>query len=95
VNLGNLSFLRKNHERAEESYRNVLQHDPDSHVALLGLARVQYAQEKYDSARGTYNRLSSVSPKLAGRFSYLGNQEAGKSRASGITLIHSSMLWEE
>ena len=95
LNLGNIAFLNDNLATARESYEQVLSLDPTNQAALLGVARVAYAEEQYKVAESAHARLAEYSPELAERFNYLGAGASGDGRASDIAKLESVVLWDE
>ncbi|MBI9101626.1 MAG: hypothetical protein JEY99_04365 [Spirochaetales bacterium] len=94
VNLGNMAFLQEDYYGAGSYYQKALNIQNESSGALLGLARVSHALNDFEGAKSKYNELESLSPDLAKRFAYLGEESASASRASDVILIGSTVAWD-
>lgn len=95
VNLGNLAFLREDLAGARASYAAALAESRDNSAALLGLARVEFAEEHYREAEEVHKRLVALDPALAERFSHLGSGETQSGRAADSARFGTAVLWQE
>jgi tetratricopeptide (TPR) repeat protein len=97
VNLGNIAFAAGNHEEARGHYERALEVAPENPAALLGATRAANELEDIEGATTRYERLASVSPDLAERFSHLGPGEgSGTARAAeAATNPAAMMIWED
>jgi len=82
VNLGNISYLRKDYQQALSYYHRAEQQNPESAAVLLGIARAQYELENYDSVEVAFSKIEKLSPDTAEKFSYLVSRSSGVARAS-------------
>ena len=80
--------------KALDYYEKADQQAPGNPTVLLGLARVSYALEDYESAEENYNQLEILSPEIAGKFAYLSTQEDTGARAASADEME-EMLWED
>lgn len=94
VNLGNMSYLREDYYDAGSYYQQARDIQKNSPAALLGLARVSYALNDLSGAKGRYKELEALSPELAARYAYLGD-ESSVTRASGAGVIGAAVAWDE
>jgi tetratricopeptide (TPR) repeat protein len=60
----------------ETDYRRALERDPESALALLGLARLYYNQDEYDTARELLERSVALDDRIAATHLYLGRLQA-------------------
>lgn len=95
VNLGNLAYLQDDLAEARQSYQSVLDEDDENAAALLGLARIDFAEEDYQSALAAHERLTRLDPALAERFSHLGAGADQSGRAADVTQLRAAVVWEE
>ena len=95
LNLGNLLFLEKDMDGAEEYYSRAEKLAPDNAKVVLSIAKVNHALENYGTAQKAYSKLKEIDPELAGRFAYLDFRGDESARASDIEIIKETVLWEE
>ncbi|MBN1242607.1 MAG: hypothetical protein JXA15_07870 [Spirochaetales bacterium] len=81
VNLGNIAYLEDKAREAVGWYERALKAQPESGVALLGLARALYELEDFASLDSAVAKLKALSPDLASRLSLPG-ASASTSRAA-------------
>ena len=95
VNLGHLAFLAGNMKSAEVYYTAASGLDPERPSVLLGLARVAHALEDYNRASRSYENLAKQAPELAEKFAYLSDRTSSTTRASGMNLTGTTVMWSE
>lgn len=95
INLANIHYINGDYGRARDRYEEAIEQNSQSASALLGLARVEHELENFGSAREAYDRLASVSPDIAEKYSYLRSSDPGAERAAGAAANRTSVLWEE
>ncbi len=94
INLGNVSFLRKDMDSALSWYEKAAGMAPDNEVVLAGLARTRYELEQFDQARADYERLAEIAPETAARYTYLGQASETYARASAAR-DKGRTLWDD
>jgi len=94
MNLGNIYYMKNEMSKALEYYKKADQKTPGNPSVLLGLARVSYALDDYESAEENYNQLEIVAPEIAGKFAYLTTQYDTSARAAEADRME-EMLWED
>jgi tetratricopeptide (TPR) repeat protein len=95
INKANLLYLRGDLQHAREFYETAYKKQPASAQALLGMARVQHELENYGEAQRLYDRLKSLDPDTAGRFTYLGLRGEEASRAADAGQLKGVVVWAE
>jgi len=95
INLGNLSFIKKDMQSALSYYQRAQKILPDNPNVLLSIARVNHEIENYATARQAYARLREVSPTLAARFAYLDLRGEEASRAAEAAGLKEVVVWTE
>ena len=95
LNLGNLSYLRKEMKKALEFYRRANMREPDNPKILLALARASHSVENFADSKEFYARLKEVDPDLAIRFTYLDLKGDEATRAGAVGRLKEEVLWEE
>jgi hypothetical protein len=95
LNLGNIYFTRGDLKGALAFYNRAQKKDPRSAVALLGVARVQMEMENFDDSRAAYAQVQALDPGLASKFSYLGQQAEGSTRAGQAGKQMEEIVWSE
>ena len=93
--MGNIYFLAKEIETANEYYNRGYVLAPDNPTAVLCMARTSHLLEDYESSLEYYNKLKEIKPELAARFVYLDAQKTEGERAANITQSGDIVLWEE
>ena len=74
---------------ARELYERVVSIAPEIPAAVLGLALTAHALEEYENAAAEHKRLTTMSPLLAERYTYLAE------RSTGVTRATDAMQWGE
>jgi tetratricopeptide (TPR) repeat protein len=95
VNLGNILYLKKDFPGAMSLFERARKKEPNNPSVLLNIARIFHEQEKYDSARKSYETLAAVDPKLAEENRYLTLQGDDSARASDASGQKERMAWQE
>ena len=97
TNLGNLAFLDGSYRLARSYFERALDVDPESAIALLGIARVAHREEAFDEAERRHAELASLAPEIAERYSYLAPSAAVDTaeRATGADAAARRIEWEE
>ena len=94
VNLGNIYYLKGQMRRSLEYYQRALDRSPDNSVALLGVAKVSYELEEYESVNNALAKLEGLDPEKARQFSFLGSGASDTARASQAAIKEVSS-WDE
>lgn len=94
INLGNLYYLDNNYEQALYYYEQASKYAANNSAVLIQLARVYYEMENYKKSSQIFERVQSISPKLANRFAYLSAQSTETGRASEIAQ-REVVIWQE
>lgn len=95
LNMGNISFLKKDFKGALKWYEHVLSKDSDNKKALLGSARCNHEMENYGSVSTSYEELKSIDPVLAQKFAYLDLRGSEGRRAADARGNGDLVLWED
>jgi len=95
VNLGNLSYLKGDYEKALVYYGRAYKQSPHSANVLLGMARANHEQQNYGSVKKYYQELQTVDPDTASRFAYLDLQGDESTRAAEVGQVTGTVVWEE
>jgi hypothetical protein len=95
LNLGNISYTRGDLKAALAFYKRAQKKEAGSAVAFLGVARVQMELENFDEARAAYARVQELDAGLASKFSYLGQEGEGATRAAQAGKEKEAMVWSE
>jgi len=95
LNLGNISYLRNEREKALEFFDRASRKDPTNAKVVLNLARVNHEMENYGLVAKLYARLKSIDPDLALKYSYLDLKGEEASRAAEIGRVKGAVIWEE
>jgi hypothetical protein len=67
---------------------------PNDPAALVTVARASAALGKFDAALANYQKLKSLDPKLAAKYSYLGGEGDG-TRAADAAKTKGDLLWQD
>lgn len=87
VNAGNVLVAQGEPLRALPFFRRAIEQEPFNPNVLLALAEVEHALENYGNAALAYQRLASIEPALAERYSYLtlrGEESVRAAREAGL-----------
>jgi tetratricopeptide (TPR) repeat protein len=95
VNLGNVLYLKRDFPGAMGAFDRARKKEPKNPSVLLNIARILYEQEKYDSARQSYEALAAVDPQLAKENRYLALQGDATARAANAAAQKEKMIWQE
>ncbi len=71
VNIGNIYYKENELNKALPFYDRAYRQAPLDVYTLLGLAKINHKLENYGNARDAYNKLKSIDPALAAKYSYL------------------------
>ena len=82
INLGNVCFLRREFDAAAEYYRQAIDVDSESSLALLGLVKTSYELEQYGELDRYMVQLVALDPARAEAVSHLGTVGASTDRSS-------------
>jgi hypothetical protein len=95
LNLGNIYFEKGDFTTSLSYYQRAQKKAADNATALLGIARVQEELENFEAARAAYARVQELDAGLASKFSYLGLQGGGSTRASQAGEQKEALIWSE
>ncbi len=95
LNTANMYFAKKDYERAEKWYKEVLKKDRSNTLAFLGVARCCYELENYDECDLAYLKVRKMDEALASRYSYLGAFENKTGRAFNLADRLSHTVWQD
>jgi tetratricopeptide (TPR) repeat protein len=95
INLGNLSYLRQDWDKALAYYNRASRIAPQDAKVLLGIARVNQELENYGQVKKSYDALKQVDPDLASKFAYLDLKGEASTRAAEISGVKQDMVWYE
>ncbi len=95
INLGNIKFLNKDLMKALEYYKRAQKKAPNNPIVLLCVARVNHELENYGLVKVTYEKLKTINPALAEKFSYLALRGEEASRAAEISAAREVIVWDE
>jgi hypothetical protein len=95
MNLGNIFFVRQDFESARAYYQRVLDIDANNKIAILGISRCSHELEDYNMSGRTYQKLKTIDPNLAGRFTYLDLRDEEATRAADATGMKNIVVWED
>jgi hypothetical protein len=95
VNLGNISYLRKDGATAREFYERAYQQDPRNSQAVLTLAKLSHDSERYDDTAKYYASLKEIDPKLADKYAFLEMKGEAGSRAADVMKQKEMVEWSD
>ena len=95
MNLGNISFLRKDMTRAKDYYERAYAKKPDDPKVVLNVARVNHEMENYGIVRELYAKLKTLDSTLADQFAYLDLRGEEATRASEMSGAREVIIWSE
>jgi Flp pilus assembly protein TadD len=93
VNLGNISYLRKDIKKATTYYERAYKKAPEDTTVIVNLARAYHEAENYGLVADLYDKLKSLDPELASRFSYLDMKGDESTRAADVSGAREVMIW--
>ena len=94
MNLGNISYLRKDLRKAAQYYERAYNKIPNDPKVVANLARTYWESEDFARADAYYQKLQGLDPQLALQMSYVGGQGTGATaRASDVSGTRGEVLW--
>jgi len=94
LNAGNVFFAQGEMRRALPFYQRAFEQQPFNPNVLLGLAKVEHALENYGNTELAYQRLESIAPELAERYSYLTLRGEESRRAAAVAELTDVNEWQ-
>jgi len=94
LNAGNVFFAQGEMRRALPFYQRAFDQQPFNPNVLLGLAKVEHALENYGNTDLAYQRLESIAPELAERYSYLTLRGEDARRAAAVAELTDVVEWQ-
>lgn len=95
INMGNISFVKRNYESALSFYERVLKTDGKDKTALLGVSRCNHELENYGMVAKTFDQLKAIDRDLASRFAYLDLRGEEAARAADVVGLRNVVVWDE
>jgi tetratricopeptide (TPR) repeat protein len=95
INMGNLSYIRKDTDSALQYFDRACRIDPSNPAVLLGLARANQEAENFGAAKKYYSLLKQADPNLAQQFAYLELKGEEATRAADIGRASEVIIWAE
>jgi len=95
LNLGNIFYLSDQKEKALEYYNRAQAKEPDNFNVLLAVARVNHDLENYGLAEKFFSKLKDRNPDLAAKFAYLDLKGEEATRASDLSGLNGTVVWDE
>jgi len=95
INMGNISFLSEKIKEALKYYERAVEKEPENPKALLSVSRAAHELENYGTVREAYDKLKTIDPGLAERFSYLDLRGDEAARAAEVSEITEVVVWAE
>jgi Flp pilus assembly protein TadD len=95
VNLGNISYIRKDVEGALQYFERAYRKDPKNPTVLLGLARASQEAENFGAVKKYYGLLKQADPDLAQQFAYLELKGEEATRAAEVSRANEVIVWAE
>ena len=95
INLANISFTRRDLEKAAAYADRALIKDPNNAQALLAVARINHAMENYGQVAKAYGKLKGIDPDLAGAYAYLDLRGTDSQKAADISNANGVTTWVE
>jgi tetratricopeptide (TPR) repeat protein len=94
LNAGSVFFAQGEMRRALPFYQRAFDQQPFNPNVLLGLAKVEHALENYGNTELAYQRLESIAPELAERYSYLTLRGEEARRAAAVAELTDVVEWQ-
>jgi len=95
MNLGNISYMRKDMKKAVGYYERAYEKVPDDPKVIVNLARGYWETENYAPIGDLYRKLAAIDPNLAAQFAYLDMQGDASKRAADQGGAREYILWAE
>lgn len=95
INLGNISYLLQDYQKANDYFQLALAKEPENPTALIGIARTQYELESYKDAAVAYESAKLIAPEAAEQYSYILSISNGAARASSAAARTGGAAWAE
>jgi tetratricopeptide (TPR) repeat protein len=95
MNLGNISYMRKDMKKAVGYYERAYRKVPDDLKVIANLARGYWETENYAPIGELYRKLLDIDPNLAAQFAYLDVKGDASTRAADQGGAREYMLWAE
>jgi tetratricopeptide (TPR) repeat protein len=95
VNLGNISYMRKDLKKAAGYYERAYRKAPEDAKVVVCLARAYHELENYGLVGDLYQKLKSLDPGLAQQFAYLDLRGEESTRAADLSGAREVMVWGE
>lgn len=93
LNLGHISYLRKDLEKAAAYYERAYEKSPENPKVITCLARTCWESGDYTRADDLYQRLTVLDPALAEQYAFLGQAGASAARAANLSGAQEEVLW--
>ncbi|MBT3272269.1 MAG: tetratricopeptide repeat protein [Spirochaetales bacterium] len=94
INAGNIAFLQGDFDSALHLFRRSDDIQPNNPGVVLGLCRTNHELENYGSAKKEYEKLKTLDPDLAERYSYIVLSADEATRASDESHTRKWVEWE-
>jgi len=95
LNMGNLSYVNDQKEKALEYYNRAFAKDAANPRVLLAVAKVCHDLEDYYRSRKVCAELKATDPGLALQFAYLELKGEAATRAADVAGENGTVVWEE
>jgi len=95
VNIGNIHYLKKEIDTALQYYEQAYKIQPSNPTVLLNVAKAEHELENYGYAQKAYNKLKTLDPALAMKFSYLGLRGDVSDRGFEARNLMEAVIWLE
>jgi tetratricopeptide (TPR) repeat protein len=95
VNLANIAFILKQYDIAATYFEQALKAEPGNKVALIGLARACYEQNRLPEVDALFAQVKALDPVLAERYSYLASKvDSAQAPQSSASNVGRATNWE-
>ena len=93
INTASMYFAKEQYENAAYMYRQVINNDPKSILAYLGLARCAFEMGDYETCDESYAMVRENDRELAMEYAYLGSFETVRGRAFTLSERLEKTIW--
>ena len=93
LNTASMYFAKEQYENAAYMYRQVINNDPKSILAYLGLARCAFEMGDYETCDESYAMVRENDMDLAMEYAYLGSFETVRGRAFSLSERLEKTIW--